>query len=74
MRGEECPHYRMTCETDTTLRLETKIGVCDYPCCSRTRSWVDREGVETSGVRGLGDVLDKIDQILSVIRNTNHYT
>ena len=58
----------MNCEADTTtLRLETKIGVCDFPCCSNTRPWVDREEADTSSVGGLGDVLDKIDQILSVL-------
>ena len=57
----------MSCDPDTTtLRLETKIGVCDFPCCSNTRPWVDREEANTSSVGGLGDVLDKIDQILSV--------
>ena len=60
----------MNCEEDNTtctLRLETKIGLCDFPCCSQTRPWVDREEADTSSVGGLADVLDKIDQILSVI-------
>ena len=57
----------MTCEEDNiSLRLQTNIGVCDYPCCSQTRPWVDREGADISSVGGLEDVLDKIDQILSV--------
>ena len=64
----------MTCEMDnTTLRLETKIGICDYPCCSNTRPWVDRQEADTSSVGGLEDVLDKIDQIFSVIPIISRY-
>ena len=64
----------MSCDTDTTttLKLQTNIGVCDYPCCSNTRPWVDREEADISSVGGLEDVLDKIDQILSV--NNKKYT
>ena len=57
----------MTQQTDnTSLIVETNIGICDYPACSNTRPWVQRQEADTNSVRGLQDVLDKIDQILSV--------
>ena len=61
------PHYIMASDAgNTTLSVQTNIGVCDYPCCSKWRPWVSREDGDNTSVRGLQEVLDSIDRILSV--------
>ena len=51
---------------ETSLKVENKLGLCDWPCCSKRKSWVNRDNLNLVRVSGLEDILDKIDQICSV--------
>ena len=52
---------------ETSLAVENKLGVWDWPCCCRNnKQWINRENLAMAKVTGLEDLLDTIDQIFSV--------
>ena len=51
---------------ETSLKVENKLGLCDWPCCSKRKAWVNRDNLSPGRVSGLEDILDQIDQICSV--------
>ena len=51
---------------ETSLKVENKLGLWDWPCCNKRKQWVNRDNLSLVRVSGLEDVLDQIDQICSV--------
>ena len=52
---------------ETSLAVESRVGVWDWPCCCRRdRQWVNRENLSMARVTGLEDLLDTIDLIFTV--------
>ena len=51
---------------EASLDVSNKLGVCDWPCCSKRKAWVNRDNLAMVKVTGLDELLDQIDQICSV--------
>ena len=51
---------------ETSLKVNNKLGLWDWPCCPKMKAWVDRDNLLGAKVTGLEELLDQIDQILSV--------
>ena len=53
---------------ETSLKVANQMGLCDWPCCSKRKPWVNRDNLALVKVSGLEleDILDQIDQIFSV--------
>ena len=51
---------------ETSLKVDNKLGLWDWPCCPKMKAWVDRDNLLGAKVTGLEELLDQIDQILSV--------
>ena len=56
----------------TSFKVSSKVGTCDWPCFSKKRNYIDRENLSFSRVRGLEDLFDRIDDIFSVNRNREY--
>ena len=50
----------------TSFKVSSKVGICDWPCFSKKRNYIDRENLSLCRVSGLEDLFDQIDDIFSV--------
>ena len=51
---------------ESSLRVENRLGLCDWPCCSKRKPWVNRDNLALLRLTGLEEILDTVDQICSV--------
>ena len=51
---------------ESSLRVENRLGLCDWPCCSKRKPWVNRDNLALVRLTGLEEILDTVDQICSV--------
>ena len=51
---------------ESSLRVENRLGLCDWPCCNKRKPWVNRDNLALVKVAGLEDILDQMDQIFTV--------
>jgi len=50
---------------ESSLRVENRLGLCDWPCCSKRKPWVNRDNLALVRLTGLEEILDTVDQICS---------
>ena len=51
---------------ETSLKVANQMGLCDWPCCSKRKPWVNRDNLALVRLPGLEEILDTVDQICSV--------
>merc|ERR1711874_5180 len=49
----------------TSFKVSSKVGACDWPCFPKKSDYIDRENLSLCRVRRLEEVFDKIDDIFS---------
>ena len=57
----------------TSFKVSSKVGSCDWPCFSTKRNYIDRDNLSLTSVSGLEDIFDQIDDIFSVSKAFSFY-